>query len=296
MNLFSSLVTRFSRRNGGGVSAKSLTEGACGPWSGPLRRGLRLQAQTSAAPPPPYRTACSQGRRIAFLFLAVLALSACATVPQTHLATGATPGTVAMADGTSIQYETYIPAGYHGGKAPLLIFLHGSGEAGNDVTAVMGPGPWQYAKDHPDFPFIIVAPQQPRDEEWDPQRLKAWLDEVETRLPVDKHRVYLTGLSLGGGGSWDWAMKEPKRFAAIAPVSGYSNLKTPCAMKGDHVWAFHGEIDDQVPIADEQTIVDAAKACGVDVKYTIYPRGNHNAWDATYANPELYAWLLSHKN
>src|SRR4051812_44207549 len=85
-------------------------------------------------------------RRLAVLSLATLALSACATVPQVHLSTGATPGTVAMADGTAIQYETYVPAGYRGGKAPLLIFLHGSSEAGSDVSTVMGPGPWQYAK------------------------------------------------------------------------------------------------------------------------------------------------------
>lgn len=270
MKIFSSLVRRSSRRNGGGGIATP--EGLVDDGGG-----------------LPSVSACA-------VTFAALALSACASLPQANLTPGATPGTVAMADGTSIQYETYVPADYHGGKAPLLIFLHGSGEAGSDVAAVMGPGPWQYAKDHPDFPFIIVAPQQPRDEEWDPQRLKAWLDVLETRLPVDKHRVYLTGLSLGGGGSWDWAMTEPKRFAAIAPVSGYSNLKTPCTMKGDHVWAFHGEIDDVVPIKDEQAIVDAAKTCGVDVKYTIYPGGNHNAWDATYANPELYAWLLSHKN
>ena len=276
MNLFSSLVR--TQCDTGEVARRSFA--------------LANEVRDGGGLTPP--TAALLGRGL--LSVAALVLSACATIPQATLTPGATPGSVAMADGTTIQYETYIPAGYHGDKAPLLIFLHGSGEAGSDVTTVMGPGPWQYAKDHANFPFIIVAPQQPRDEEWDPKRLKAWLDVVETRLPVDKHRVYLTGLSLGGGGSWDWAMTEPKRFAAIAPVSGYSNLKTPCTMKDDHVWAFHGEIDDVVPIKDEQAIVDAAKTCGVDVKYTIYPGGNHNAWDATYANPELYAWLLSHKN
>ncbi len=228
--------------------------------------------------------------------VAFAALSACTTLPNAPAGAHAVPGAVDMPDGSKIQYMTYYPAHFDGRAMPVLIFLHGSGEAGGDVTRVMGPGPWQYANSHPDFPFIIIAPQQPADIEWDPQRLKTWLDAVETRIPADRHRVYLTGLSLGGGGSWDFAMAYPHRFAAVAPVSGYSNLKKPCALKGNHVWAFHGGDDDVVPLKDEQPIVDAAKACGVDVKYTIYPGGNHNAWDATYSNPELYAWFLSHKN
>jgi predicted peptidase len=228
-------------------------------------------------------------------FAAALLLSACATIPAQNLPRGPVAGVVDMPDGSKINYITDIPPAWHGGKAPVIIFLHGSGEAGPDPMTVVGPGPWAYAKAHPDFPFIILAPQQPADIEWDPKRLKIWLDAVEKRVPVDKKRIYLTGLSLGGGGSWDFAMSYPKLFAAVAPVSGYSNLKTPCALKGVPVWAFHGQIDDVVPIAQEEAVVNDAKACGVDVRYTIYPNGNHNAWDATYANPDLYAWFLSHK-
>jgi len=227
--------------------------------------------------------------------LAALMLSGCATIRPDMLARGASAEKVLLKDGSTIQYMQYVPAGYHGGKMPVMIFLHGSGEAGSDVTRVMGPGPWEWARDHADFPFIILAPQQWRDEEWNPQHLQEWLDIVETRIPADRKRIYLTGLSLGGGGSWDWAMTEPHRFAAIAPVSGYSNLKLPCNLKGNHIWAFHGSDDDVVPIAGEQAIVDAARACGVDVRYTVYPGGNHNAWDATYANPDLYQWFLDHK-
>lgn len=227
--------------------------------------------------------------------IGALLLTACASLPTQNLARGPVPGVVDMPDGSKINYITDIPPAWHGGKAPVIIFLHGSGEAGSDPMTVVGPGPWAYAKAHPDFPFIILAPQQPADIEWDPKRLKLWLDAVEKRVPVDKKRIYLTGLSLGGGGSWDFAMAYPKLFAAVAPVSGYSNLKTPCALKGVPVWAFHGQIDDVVPIEQEQAVVNDAKACGVDVRYTIYPNGNHNAWDATYANPDLYAWFLSHK-
>ena len=225
----------------------------------------------------------------------LIIISGCATIRPDMLAKGATAEKVMLADGSTMQYMQYVPVGYHGGKAPVIIFLHGSGEAGSDVTRVMGPGPWEYARDHADFPFIILAPQQWHDEEWKPKQLKAWLDVAEARIPADRKRIYLTGLSLGGGGAWDWGMVQPRRFAAIAPVSGYSNLKTPCKLTGDHIWAFHGEIDDVVPIRDEEVLVSAAKACGIDVKYTIYPGGNHNAWDATYANPDLYAWFLDHK-
>lgn len=210
------------------------------------------------------------------------------------LRSGATPQVASLRDGTSMGYMQLVPAAYDGRRAPLLVFLHGSGEVGNDPQKVMANGPWAFAKAHMDFPFIIVAPQLSVDEEWSLERLKAWLDVVEARLPVDRRRVYLTGLSLGGGGSWDFAMKYPALFAAIAPVSGYSNLKQPCNLKGVGIWAFHGAKDDIVPIADEEAVIDQARACGVDVNYTVYPDGNHNAWDAAYSNPTLYAWLLSH--
>ena len=227
--------------------------------------------------------------------VAALLLSACASMPSQPLARGPVPGVVDMPDGSRINYITDVPPAYRSGNAPVIIFLHGSGEAGADPMTVVGPGPWAYARAHPDFPFIIVAPQQPADVEWDPARLKVWLDTIEKRLPVDRKRIYLTGLSLGGGGAWDFAMRYPELFAAVAPVSGYSNIKTPCRLKGVPIWAFHGQLDDVVPIAQEETVVNGAKACGVEVQYTIYPNGNHNAWDATYANPELYAWFLSHK-
>ncbi|MDE2112120.1 MAG: dienelactone hydrolase family protein [Alphaproteobacteria bacterium] len=230
------------------------------------------------------------------LTTAFAALCGCAVFPgQAQLSPGATPQVAALPDGTSLRYMQFVPAAYHGGKAPLLIFLHGSGEAGGDVFKVMTNGPWNYAKAHAEFPFIVVAPQLLVDGEWNPEQLKAWLEDVEARLPVDRRRIYLTGLSRGGGGTWDFAMRYPDLFAAIAPVSGYSNLKQPCGLKGVGIWAFHGAKDDIVPIADEAALVDRARACGVDINYTIYPEGNHNAWDATYSDPTLYAWLLSHE-
>jgi poly(3-hydroxybutyrate) depolymerase len=99
-------------------------------------------------------------------FSFALALTGCATIRPDMLAKGATAEKVVLPDGSTVQYMQYVPASYHGGKAPVIVFLHGSGEAGSDVTRVMGPGPWEYARDHADFPFIILAPQQWRDEEW----------------------------------------------------------------------------------------------------------------------------------
>ena len=113
--------------------------------------------------------------RAFIIALAALALTGCATTRPDMLARGATAEKVTLKDGSTVQYMQYVPASYHGGKAPVIVFLHGSGEAGSDVTRVMGPGPWEYARDHADFPFIILAPQQWRDEEWEPKKLKEWL-------------------------------------------------------------------------------------------------------------------------
>ncbi len=237
-------------------------------------------------------------RRIVPLLLsASLALSGCVSVPKMLWAT---PQTTALAfrlnAGSILRYMQYIPANAKPGeKLPLIVFLHGSGEAGGDTYQVMANGPWDYARQHPDFPFIILAPQLDRDGEWDPEALEQWLTSVEKDLPVDRRRVYLTGLSRGGQGTWDFAMRYPHHFAAIAPVSGYSDVNQPCRLKGMPVWVFHGDNDDVVPIAADKALVAEAKACGVDIWFTVYDHTGHDAWERTYAGNVLYDWFLQHK-
>lgn len=224
-------------------------------------------------------------------------LGGCVSIPKILFATSQTEAlSMTMKDGSEQRYIRYMPSQVKPGKKlPLIVFLHGSGEAGSDTYSVLANGPWHYADTHPDFPFIILAPQEDRDGEWSPDRLYEWLLSVEKTVPVDHRRIYLTGLSRGGQGTWDFAMRYPHLFAAIAPVSGYSNVNEPCRLKNVPVWAFHGFDDGIVPIKREQPVVDAAKACGVNIHYTVYPGVGHFVWERTYNDPDLYAWFLRYR-
>jgi len=147
------------------------------------------------------------------------------------------------------------------------------------------------------FPFILVSPQCPLGQRWDPLELSVLLDKIEEDYRVDTSRVYITGLSMGGEGTWKLAFAEPHRFAAIAPVCGRTDSYYLDAgiLKNMPTWVFHGAKDDVVPITESERLVNALKEAGSTVKFTIYPEANHNAWTETYNNEELYKWLLAHK-
>jgi predicted peptidase len=179
-------------------------------------------------------------------------------------------------------------------KFPLILFLHGSGERGDDLAKVKKYGPPHVVEQQDDFPFIVLSPQCPPSERWSVDLVNALLDEALEQLPVDTERVYLTGLSMGGFGTWKLALAHPERFAAIAPVSGAGTLEDICRLKGMPIWIFHGAKDDIIPLSESQRMADALKRRGNDVKLTIYPEAGHDAWTETYANPELYTWFLQH--
>ena len=143
------------------------------------------------------------------------------------------------------------------------------------------------------FPFILVSPQSPG-RGWNPDTLSALLDDVEKNYRVDKNREYLTGLSMGGYGTWALAAAQPHRFAAVAPICGGGNPKDAEKLKALPIWVFHGAKDPTVPLARSQEMVDALKSAGSEVKFTIYPDAVHDSWTETYDNPEFYTWLLSH--
>lgn len=178
---------------------------------------------------------------------------------------------------------------------PLMIFLHGSGERGHDINRVKVHGPPKIADRNPDFPFIVISPLLPADQDWDIAKLDVILDQALATLPVDPSRVYLTGLSRGGHASWRWAAMEPYRFAAVATVAGRGDPKTACALKAKPVWAFHGDRDDIVTPEGSFAMVRAIRACGGNPRLTIYPNLGHNAWDPAYDDPALYLWLLSQR-
>jgi len=241
-------------------------------------------------------------RRLAVLSCLALALCGCVSIPKMLYDTPqTTPLSETLTGGGHMRYMEYVPpAAKPGDKLPLIIVLHGSGEAGGDTYSVLANGPWTYAKAHPDFPFLMLAPQMDRDGEWDPEALNEWLTAAEKTVAaqgftVDRRRVYLTGLSRGGQGTWDFAMRHPRRFAAIAPVAAYSDVNEPCRLKHIPVWVFHGANDHTVPLAKDQALVDEAKACGVDIRFTVYPDTGHDSWSKAYADPELYGWFLSHR-
>ncbi|GMU20465.1 MAG: hypothetical protein AMXMBFR13_05620 [Phycisphaerae bacterium] len=196
-------------------------------------------------------------------------------------------------------YLLHVPPAYEQDRSrrwPLILFLHGAGERGDDPVKIQNLGPLKYAAQHADFPFVVVAPQCPLGSDWAPDMLIGVLDEVEKRCRIDRDRVYVTGYSMGGAGTWELAMDYTDRFAAIAPLCGRvipllsGNLwRTP-------TWVFHGDADDVVPLAQSKEMAEILKGMGNEnVRFTIYPGADHNIWHRTYENPELYAWFLQHR-
>ncbi len=206
-----------------------------------------------------------------------------------------------------VSYLLFLPKGYEtkGEKRwPLILFLHGAGERGTNVWKVATHGPPKLVGTRPDFPFILVSPQCPERQIWSSDVLLGLLDEITGKYAVDTSRVYLTGLSMGGYGTWSLGLTHPQRFAAIVPICGggqiinvlLSGRDKAQALKTLGVWAFHGGKDPVVPLEESQRMVDALKKAGVpDVKLTVYPEAGHDSWTETYNNSELYDWLLKHQ-
>lgn len=197
-----------------------------------------------------------------------------------------------------LDYLLYLPADLKcKEKWPLMIFLHGAGERGSNVEKVKVHGPPKMVQDNPNFEFIVVSPQCPTGGWWQPETVSALIDEIEARYPVDASRIYLTGLSMGGFGTWALAAHEPDRFAAIAPICGGGDpVRHAYVIKDIPTWVFHGAKDNVVPLERSQTMVDGMKRFGAkEVKFTIYPEAGHDSWTETYNNPELYDWFLSHQ-
>ncbi len=179
-------------------------------------------------------------------------------------------------------------------KWPLLLFLHGMGERGDQIDLIRKHGIPKIVEHRDDFPFIAVSPQCPAHTVWSAETdaLAALLDEVSAVYPVDTSRIYLTGLSMGGYGTWQLAIEHPERFAALAPICGGGNPDRASALKDIPIWVFHGAKDRVVPLEQSQRMVDAVKACGGNVRFTVYPEADHDSWTETYNNPELYEWFL----
>jgi predicted peptidase len=198
-----------------------------------------------------------------------------------------------------LQYLIYLPKDYETSdkQFPLVLFLHGAGERGNDIDLVKRHGPPKLVEEGKEFPFILVSPQCPSDTRWNYQTLSliTLLDEIESKYRVEKNKIFVTGLSMGGQGTWTLALTQPNRFAAIAPVCGWTDSWEVCKISKIPTWVFHGAKDVVVPVKESEDMVNALKQCGgKEIKLTIYPDANHDSWTETYNNEELYKWLLSH--
>ncbi len=196
-----------------------------------------------------------------------------------------------------IKYLLYLPPGYESDKKdwPLLMFLHGAGESGDNLAKVKLHGPPKLIENKKrDFPCIVESPQSAR-MGWNVDLLTALLDDIAAKYRVDKDRIYLTGLSMGGFGTWSLAAAHPERFAAIVPICGGGNPADAAKLKNLPIWVFHGAKDPVVPPERSESMVKAIKAAGGNVKLTVYPDAGHDAWTATYENPELYRWLFAQK-
>ncbi len=196
----------------------------------------------------------------------------------------------------------YLPADYAQAKArepnkrwPLIVFLHGKGERGDNLDMVRWAGLAGVFEMNRDLPFIMAAPQCPCEDFWSPWAINALVDKLQTEYAIDADRIYLTGMSMGGYGVWATAAEFPNRFAAIAPICGGGEPADATRLTRIPTWAFHGENDDIVPIRENQRMVDAITQAGGNARLTIIPHTGHNAWDKVYYGDDLLKWFLEHK-
>ncbi|MEM1055961.1 MAG: prolyl oligopeptidase family serine peptidase [Bacteroidota bacterium] len=178
---------------------------------------------------------------------------------------------------------------------PLLVFLHGAGERGDDLSLVNVHGPVKEREAGRDLPFVIVSPQVPAGGRWTVGRIVAAMDAAMETYRIDEDRVYVTGLSMGGYGTWEAIERIPERIAAALIVCGGGNPIGIGAAREVPVWNVHGAMDRVVPISASVVMVDRLRQSGGTVRFTVYPDARHDAWSETYANPEVYEWLLSHR-
>ena len=205
-------------------------------------------------------------------------------------------------DEIDLKYLFYLPKDYYNAKKiawPLILFLHGMGERGNDLELVKIHGIPKIVKTQKDFPFIAVSPQCPTEYVW---RDKKMLQAVESLIlkiiknyRIDKTRVYVTGLSMGGYGTWALAARLPDLFAAAVPICGGGDPTTVNVLKNLPIWVFHGGLDEVVLPEESEKMVQALERAGGKVRYTLYPKAYHDSWTETYDSPALYDWLLSNR-
>jgi len=252
---------------------------------------------------------------LAFLLTLAVALPALARTETGFLDRAVT------VKGTGYHYQVYVPADFSKSKSwPVILFLHGAGERGSDGLLQTDVGIAHAIRVHSsNFPFVVVIPQCTVGKVWgEPDMQAQALAALQASIKEfhgDRNRIYLTGLSMGGFGTWELAARNPGRFAALVPIcSGVRPQKDwpqlrvtlvddpkitdPYAeiarlIGSTPVWIFHGDADPAVPVTESRNMAEALKAANAKFKYTEYPGVGHNSWDQAYAEPDLVPWLLA---
>ncbi|MRG48088.1 phospholipase [Chitinophaga sp. SYP-B3965] len=211
-----------------------------------------------------------------------------------------TEKTIAHPGASIKKYLVYMPDKYRRRSTkrwPVLFFLHGKGERGDDLSKARIAGVPEILGH--DLPFILIVPQcKLSAPTWEVASLDSLYEDVKRSYPIDTNRVYLTGLSMGGYGTWIWASAHPERFAAIVPIAGYGLSRlNPCGMKALPIRTFHNTDDPTIQVSETRKIVQAVKACGnTQIYYTETPTGGHDSWTRAYKDPALFTWLSKQKN
>ena len=219
------------------------------------------------------------------------------------------------ADNHTLPYRLLSPLKITPGeKYPLVLFLHGAGERGTDnSTQLYWTGTFAKPENRQKYPCFVLAPQCPSNCRWVevdwslqshtmseqpsiPLQLALKLvDKLAADLPVDKSRIYVTGLSMGGYGTWDAIQPRPELFAAAVPICGGGDVAQSPRLKNLPIWAFHSDQYGVVPTRRTTAMIEAIREAGGTPKMTIYPGVNHDSWSATYANPNVFTWLFAQK-
>ena len=199
----------------------------------------------------------------------------------------------------SLEYYLYFPPEYQESSSkrfPLLLFLHGGGESGGDLELIRENGPPKLLTEGKDFPFLILAPQNPHKKQWwNVRAVMALLEQITREYRIDPKRLYLTGLSRGGNACWEIAAQFPDTFAAMAVVCGMTPV--PYAHwinKSMPIWVFHGKEDPVIPFSESEQMTRKLEEMGYDVRLTASDGVGHNAWEKAYLEEGLYEWFLNY--
>lgn len=180
---------------------------------------------------------------------------------------------------------------------PLIVFLHGSGEKGDDLQKIKAHGPLKYLESN-QLDCFVLAPQCPENKYWDSDQLYLLINKIVAENKIDPRRIYLTGLSMGAWGCWNLAYRHPELFAALVPIAGYVDripMVEGCKISSIPTRIYHGLLDDVVDVKYSIAIYKKLRTCNKDIELQIFDDAFHDSWTQVYNNPNIYKWMLEQR-